>query len=103
MGGREEGAIVCAGLWHHGVSSGEAGRGMAGALQSLAFFIQLGVCLQRSRMILHEPFITTLLVPKLFSASFISFQHVLPQGISSPSVALPGFITASVVLLLFKL
>lgn len=48
-------------------------------------------------MILHEPFITTLLMPKLFSASFISFQHVLPQGISSPSMALPGLITASVV------
>lgn len=82
----------------------EAGRGAAGALQSLACFIQLGVCLQ-SLMILHELFTTTLLTPKLFSASFVSFQDVLPQGISSPSVALPGFIAASVVrtLLLFKL
>lgn len=48
-------------------------------------------------MILHEQFITILLMPKLFSVSFISFQHVLPQGISSPSMALPGLITASVV------
>ena len=50
VGSREEGAVVSAGLWHHGVSSEEAGRGAAGSLQSLACFIQLGVCLES-----HDP------------------------------------------------